>query len=89
LHSIESFLINKRIFILSVRFLKETDHDWAYWSIDGYKYPGKKYTRRNLKSIQSPSILSQLVLNFGNCTAMGLDGTLAEAMHIKCPKCIF
>jgi hypothetical protein len=41
-------LINKRIFTLSVRFLKETDHDWAYWSIDGYKYPGKKYTRRNL-----------------------------------------
>ena len=22
-----------------VRFLNETDHDWAYWSIDGYKYP--------------------------------------------------
>ena len=21
------------------QFLKETDHDWAYWSIDGYKYP--------------------------------------------------
>jgi hypothetical protein len=44
LHSIESFLISKWLFILSVRFLKETDHDWAYWSMDGYKYPGKKYT---------------------------------------------
>ena len=22
-----------------VKFLYETDHDWAYWSIDGYKYP--------------------------------------------------
>jgi len=22
-----------------VQFLQETDHDWAYWSIDGYKYP--------------------------------------------------
>jgi len=22
-----------------LRFLTETDHDWAYWSIDGYKYP--------------------------------------------------
>jgi hypothetical protein len=51
LHSIELFLINKKIFILSVRFLQETDHDWAYWSIDGYKYPGKN-TRRNLKPTQ-------------------------------------
>ena len=24
-----------------VQFLRETDHDWAYWSIDGYKYPGQ------------------------------------------------
>jgi hypothetical protein len=24
----------------TVQFLQETDHDWAYWSIDGYKYPG-------------------------------------------------
>jgi len=24
-----------------VRFLNETDHDWGYWSIDGYKYPGE------------------------------------------------
>ena len=24
-----------------VRFLNETDHDFAYWSIDGYKRPGQ------------------------------------------------
>ncbi len=24
----------------AVQFLQETDKDWAYWSIDGYKYPG-------------------------------------------------
>ena len=24
-----------------LRFLTETDHDWAYWSIDGYIYPDK------------------------------------------------
>eukprot|EP00088_Acartia_fossae_P046304 TRINITY_DN4998_c0_g1_i2.p1 TRINITY_DN4998_c0_g1~~TRINITY_DN4998_c0_g1_i2.p1 ORF type:complete len:374 (-),score=39.35 TRINITY_DN4998_c0_g1_i2:51-1172(-) len=23
-----------------VQFLRETDHDWSYWSIDGYRYPG-------------------------------------------------
>ena len=27
-----------------LRFLTESDHDWAYWSIDGYKYPDQGET---------------------------------------------
>ncbi len=45
-----------------------------------------KYTRRNLKRTQY-SVLSQLVLNFGIVTFVGLDGTLIEAKicTFKCP----
>jgi hypothetical protein len=38
-HNTEHF--QKLFHYFPVRFLQETDHDWAYWSIDGYKYPGK------------------------------------------------
>jgi len=26
-----------------IRFLNETDHDWSYWSLDGYVYPGQDH----------------------------------------------
>jgi len=29
---------------------QETDHDWAYWSIDGYKYPGEEESYGILES---------------------------------------
>ncbi|XP_023338666.1 uncharacterized protein LOC111709274 [Eurytemora carolleeae] len=47
-----------------VQFLQETDHDWAYWSIDGYKYPGEEESYGILESdystIRHPWKLEQL-----------------------------
>ena len=47
-----------------VRFLNETDHDFAYWSIDGYKYPdeGEGYglLEDDYKTIRHPWKVDQL-----------------------------
>jgi len=47
-----------------VQFLQETDHDWAYWSIDGYKYPdqGEGYglLEEDYETIRYPWKMDQL-----------------------------
>jgi len=46
------------------QFLLETDHDWVYWSIDGYKYPdeneGYGILNSNYSDVKDPWKMEQL-----------------------------
>jgi len=46
------------------QFLLETDHDWGYWSIDGYKYPdqseGYGILNSNYSDVKDPWKMEQL-----------------------------
>ena len=44
--------------------MEEQDLDWAYWSIDGYKYPGEEETFGLLEAdyvtVRHPWLIQQL-----------------------------
>lgn len=47
-----------------IRFLTDSDSDWSYWAVDGYKYPGEDETFGLLlddyKTIRHPWLIEQL-----------------------------
>ena len=47
-----------------LRYVEEKDLDWAYWSIDGYKYPGEEETfgllEADYETVRNPWLVEQL-----------------------------
>ena len=66
------------------QFLKETDHDWAYWSIDGYKYPDEP--EGNYKFIIDNQIellkFTDRVNQIDNCLLLLVDNIITYNMKI-------
>ena len=49
-----------------LRFLTESDHDWAYWSIDGYKYPDQGETIHNNTRLANERTVNKITRNYHN-----------------------